>query len=439
MGPISSGDARTMNNDAQCTVEIVKEPVRLAAMRQEWNALFDASPTASAPLRFEWISEWWRIFGSSYGQGGKGLRIIAIRRGTALIGVLPLYEAVTIRGMFKQRTLRFISTGMQDFEETCAEYLDLLHAPDEAATCMKLISETLLKSSELRWHVLELSDMSAKSPLVELAQSLSGSRLKVELEDGGICYLADLAGGMDHYISSLSTKTAKKVRKTLRELQGEGVLFEVAQTPEQADEFFDQLVDLHHKRWQAEGKTGSFAPRHAEFHKSLAKHLVPQGGVGLFRLTHNGQPLALNYGHRVKTKFDGYQMGTVRQSDAVRSPGVGLYLALTSHLSDQGVLLCDHLKGFTPMKGEYTAVQHPLSRLVVTRPSLSYKAFRAADFFVRAMKKGLKKLSITKESAKGGADLPKDDAGAGESGHDAKPITSSSPTSASNQCSLRGI
>ena len=131
-----------------------QQSAQLDDLRNEWGELFDVAPTASPALRWEWVREWWRIYGPVYGERGHGLRIMTIRRGPELIGVLPLYQK-SAAGPWGARRLRFISTGEAEFEETCAEYLDLLHAPDESPACIKVISQFLDKA---RWDEVYLSE-----------------------------------------------------------------------------------------------------------------------------------------------------------------------------------------------------------------------------------------------------------------------------------------
>jgi hypothetical protein len=54
-------------------VHVVRDVGELEGLKAEWKALFEISPTASPPLRWEWIREWWRIFGPVYPEPGHGL------------------------------------------------------------------------------------------------------------------------------------------------------------------------------------------------------------------------------------------------------------------------------------------------------------------------------------------------------------------------------
>src|SRR5690349_13215588 len=109
VGEVPARDAGKVN------LFVIKTARELELLRGEWNELFETSPTAAPPLRFEWVNEWWRVYGPVYGDNSKGLRIITLRRDGKLIGVLPLYESA---GMLGLRRLRFISSGAAEFEET---------------------------------------------------------------------------------------------------------------------------------------------------------------------------------------------------------------------------------------------------------------------------------------------------------------------------------
>jgi CelD/BcsL family acetyltransferase involved in cellulose biosynthesis len=374
-------------------VEVVRDSRRLEEMRAEWQELFDCSPTASVPLRFEWVSQWWRVFGPIYGNRGRGLRLLTVRRGSRLIGVLPLYE-VANPPLMPGRRLRFISAGAAEFEETCAEYLDLLHAPGEEQTCVQLIGQTLRECKEINWDELWLSDLSEKSPLVGLAEALQGDGRLVKIEQAGGCHVSDMRGGWEAYLGRLASGTRAKARKMLRDIASvEKVKFEIAATAEQAGEFFDQLVELHHKRWAAEGKTGSFAPRHAEFHRAVSVALAARGEVMLARLSHGADPMSVVYGHRVGKRFDSYQMGNAREECVMRSPGTATFLALAAQLAKDGVEIYDHLKGFNSFKRDYAKDEHRLVHIRARRATWRSAMMQAADLAGRAMRKGRRMLA----------------------------------------------
>src|SRR4051812_16870994 len=99
----------TLNCANGLTSRVVQTEAEWDAMRPDWEALYAASPTASPPLDFAWLRNWWDVYGHVYGAGG--LRIISVWRGSQLLGVLPLYMSGRADNPLAVRCLRFISTG----------------------------------------------------------------------------------------------------------------------------------------------------------------------------------------------------------------------------------------------------------------------------------------------------------------------------------------
>ena len=182
-----------------CEAHLITTDAHLEELEREWGALFDVAPTASPPLRWEWVREWWRIYGPVYGDRGRGLRLITVRRGPDLIGVLPLYQRTT-RVPGGARQLRFISTGEAEFEETCAEYLDVLHVPGAAGECVAAVGRTLTDDRSLPWDQLELSDISVRSPLIGLRELVVARGTWSKLREPKMCYISDLTGGFEAYL-----------------------------------------------------------------------------------------------------------------------------------------------------------------------------------------------------------------------------------------------
>jgi CelD/BcsL family acetyltransferase involved in cellulose biosynthesis len=340
-----------------CDAHLISDAAHLEDLETEWGTLFEVAPTASPPLRWEWVREWWRIYGPVCGDGGRGLRLITVRRGHDLIGVLPLYQGST-SVPWEARQLRFISTGAAEFEETSTEYLDLLHAPQESGACIEVISRFL---NTLEWDELNLSDMSAQSPLLGLCGRLENWSRRVKKTPAGPCYLFDISGGFETYLGRLSHENRRQARKLLRAVEQAGMTFELAKDGETIEEYFDQMVVLHKQRWAAVGKMGSFAPRHAEFHRNMAHRLAPTGAVLLGRLALERTPFAVVYGHRVGEKVYCYQQGVVSETKVLRSPGTAAWLLLMRCMAEQGVTLFDHQTGVTTFKERFATGVHPLA------------------------------------------------------------------------------
>ncbi len=179
----------------------------------------------------------------------------------------------------------------------------------------------------------------------------------------------------------------------LRDIELEGMQFEVASDAAQINRFFDQMVELHRQRWATAGKAGSFAPHHAEFHRSLALALGAVGGTVLARLAHEGKPLAIVYGYRTREKLHCYQQGVAAESvGRVRSPGTAAWVLLMHRLAQEGVTCFDHQKGKTQFKERFCPDTQPMAALRVIRPTLRSALTIGAHFMRRAVRKSFRVL-----------------------------------------------
>ncbi|MGE5611972.1 MAG: GNAT family N-acetyltransferase [Bacillota bacterium] len=374
------------------TVEVIRDVEPWQRLRPEWDELFQASPTASPPLRFDWLWHWWRIYGPAYGNHGQGLRILTFRRQSRLIGVVPLYEMIKRSWGVPVRRLGFISTGEAEFEETCADYLDLLHLPGEREMCMEALVSALCDRRTLAWDELELFDMSGRSPLIDLHGRLRGCQTSLASSD--TCPIANIAGGLEAFLERLSANTRQQARRRLRMAQKAGAILERAMDSSEVDPYFDDLIRLHQQRWNAIGQPGVFASsRFTELHRTLARSWVPTGKAILVRLSLDGQAMAVIYGFLVGTKFDFYQSGVaIDEPSGLQSPGMVAFLMLKAHLAERGITQFDFLRGASPYKQRLATDYCPMIRLCAVRPGVRTRVFAISNFVRRLASKSRRVL-----------------------------------------------
>jgi CelD/BcsL family acetyltransferase involved in cellulose biosynthesis len=379
-------------------VRVIQDFSQLDRLEKDWNQLFEISPVASPPLHWGWVREWWRIFGEDYGEGGKGLRIVTFWRRSQLVGVLPLYEGREGDRLLNIRKLRFISTGLRQFEETTTEYLNLLYAPGEAEPCMIGFRRVINDRNLFQWDEVDLENMPEDSPLLSLAGSNDWGAFRATASAVGDCYISDLSGGFDPFLDRLSGSIRRKARKLLRDVEEAPESdFSLATTSNEINEYFDQMVHLHKQRWQESGVEGSFAPRHAEFHRSVAHRLVPEGRVVLARLRVGGEPVAVLHGYLTNHLYHCYQRGVVRKIPSLHSPGTASILLLMKHLAERGATEYDHLMGVNNFKEEHSQILRPMMRLKAIRSSWRPMLYEASRYAQRAVRHGRRRLAKATE------------------------------------------
>ena len=361
------------------TTRVIKKEVEWDAIQDDWKALYASSPYSSIPLDFDWLRGWWRIFGTLYGTGG--LRIVAVWRGSRLIGAVPLYVGRGMGGSLGTRHLRFITTGEEEHEETCPDYLNLLCLPGEEAVCADAIWNEV---GRMDWDHLEFLDLMENSPLLRGITLPHNARSFSR----GSCPIADLTGGFEAYLKRLSLKSRQQARRVLREGEA-GAHFEVADV-NQAAGSFDDLVKLHQERWTLDCQPGVFAaPRFTEFHRNLIQEWLPSGRAILARLSVAGVPVAVLYGFVNGLKFDLYQLGVRREpASLVHSPGILANLLLMRALTERGVTAYDFLRGSASYKLRLATRENQLVGVQIWRPTLRAAIHRSGQLAERVFGKG---------------------------------------------------
>lgn len=383
---------------AEPVVRIIRDLQEWQCLRSQWDELFYASPTRSAPLRFDWLQTWWRVYGPAYADP-QDLRILTVRRSDKLIGALPLYRPRRGRTGLAVRRLRFLSTGEAEIEEICPDYMDLLHLPGQEQTCLKALADVLFQGPEADWDQIELGDLSGRSPLLAWRQAAPGFRAKVIPR--GACPIADISGGLEAYLSRLSANSRQQARRLLRSADRAGAQLEVAWDESAVTRIFEDLIRLHQERWTAAGQPGCFAaPRFTDFHRTLARLWVPTGKALLARLVLQGTTQAVIYGFIVNQKFDFYQSGiTTHEQPALKSPGIVAFLKLMAHLASRGITHFDFLRGPSGYKQRLATEECPMVQLRLVRPTLRTGLHAAASMTRRALRKGSRLLRQSNGSA----------------------------------------
>ena len=364
----------------EVTTRVIRDEWAWDAIRDDWNILYASSPYSSVPLDFAWLRGWWRVYGALYGTGG--LRVVTVWRGLQLVGSVPLYVSRGVGNSLGARHLRFISTGEEEHEETCPDYLNLLCLPGEEAVCADAIWSEV---GRMDWDHLEFLDLTADSPL------LRGITLPHDARSfsRGSCPIADLTDGFEAYLKRLSLKSRQQARRALREGERAAAHLELVDAVHAAGAF-DDLVRLHQERWISDGKPGVFAAaRFTEFHRNLIQKWLPSGRAVLARLSLADVPVAVQYGFVNGRKFDAYQLGARREPGSlVHSPGILASLLLMQALTERGVTAYDFLRGSSSYKQRQATRQNQLVGVQIWRPTLRAAIHRSGQLAARVFNKG---------------------------------------------------
>jgi CelD/BcsL family acetyltransferase involved in cellulose biosynthesis len=343
-------------------ISLIDTEAGLTSLREEWRELLQDSMAASICLTWEWASVWWQVYGRSEGIP----HILCVHDGPRLVGIAPFY----IQHAFKYRVLpvrvlRFIGTGENEQDEVASEYQDIIARKGMEKSVVQLVWSYLTAKSGADQYFF--NDVLPES-LVASMWAKSGEAGCATYERlVGIRYSIELPGSWEAYLGLLDGGAAKRIPYKKRKFERAGrVELRVVDRVEDLAVAFDELVRLHNVRWTARGKPGVFSsPRFLDFHRSLARLLLPLGMLRFRFLDLDGVPVAAlyNFQHCGTEYF--YQGGFDSDRMARFSPGMLAHVYAIDDAIRTGTVRYDFMKGGTDSyKTEFGCGEHVMRDLV---------------------------------------------------------------------------
>ena len=197
-----------------------------------------------------------------------------------------------------------------------------------------------------------LAQIAADSPLVEIARADNWM-----VEPAEVCPTLILPDSFDDYVRSLGKNMREQIKRYPRRLEKQfAVEYELAQTPAQVDEFWQQLVELHGKRWRARGQTGVLAlPSRRRFHRAVCHRFLQNDWLRLWRLKCDGRPacvlLSYFWGGKYWFFIGGFEPELMRWS-----VGTCLFSRVFREAINEGASEFDFLRGAEDYKYRFGAL-----------------------------------------------------------------------------------
>jgi CelD/BcsL family acetyltransferase involved in cellulose biosynthesis len=181
-------------------VAVIGSERQFRALSGEWDTLFKGAPRATPFQSWSWLSAWWSAYGDP-----RVLRVITVRRGGQLVGVLPL---MLDRRLGRAR-LGFIGTGLSDH----LDGLVLEGMEDEVVAAWVRALRALGG-----WTVLDLHEVRPSAVVWGLYERWS---LAVAIPQS-TC-LERQASSWDELLAPMSSRARKAMRRSVRAAERSGV------------------------------------------------------------------------------------------------------------------------------------------------------------------------------------------------------------------------
>ncbi|MDP8222774.1 MAG: GNAT family N-acetyltransferase [Candidatus Lernaella stagnicola] len=290
----------------------------LQQLQEPWEALSAAGAGDALFSSYAWNATWWKHY-AELGQ----LHIVVAEDEQRVVGIMPLFLATRTFGEVeidmigerkmpvpgkgtKVRVLAYLGSG-----EICSDFLQPLVLPGREEEIVDAMLGHLKNSGG--FDVIDLCDMPAESPVApavgkSLARHFGGARRRFRY----VAPYAELMGGYDAYLQTLSKKGRFNARKKVRQLQlNHEVVHRNQNDPDTLDTDMDRFIALHLERWNADGLPGVFVnERFIGFHKEMARLGLQCGWLRLGLLEINGELVFATYAYRVGDRVYLYQQGS---------------------------------------------------------------------------------------------------------------------------------
>jgi CelD/BcsL family acetyltransferase involved in cellulose biosynthesis len=217
-----------MTVKAHLGVSVLENTREFAALEEEWEELYRHCAAATPFQSWAWLYSWWQ----HYGGEGHELRIVAVRSGELLVGILPFM----IQRRFGFKRLLFIGTGITD-------YLDLLAREGWEREVAETGVRVLRRLGP--WQVADLSDLRPEAAAWRLFGMWDGPRIwRWQVSSPVIDAIP-----WDKLLTTVSKNLRSTARRAIRRAKKDGVQYELVKA-EDVEAGARRLVALHREAWQ---------------------------------------------------------------------------------------------------------------------------------------------------------------------------------------------
>ena len=224
-------------------------------------------------MTFDWCRAWWRHYGS-----GRELRLIEVRDGDELAGVLPFF--IEKAGpLSRGRAWRSWSARTSRSRTSTRPYRRASRARRYESALRSLFEDDRCDMV----HVGPISE--ATSQLGHLRRA--GASYVRRDREAGSHTLFEMPDGFDAYLAGLSKNQRSNYRRNVNKLsKAFDFRVDVITEGPELEREYDAFVEMHQAQWRAVNKLGHYGdwPQSREFTRDLIAALAPAGRVRLIRM-----------------------------------------------------------------------------------------------------------------------------------------------------------
>jgi CelD/BcsL family acetyltransferase involved in cellulose biosynthesis len=329
-------------------ISVITSRAEFHELRQDWNALLENSDQNTIFLRWEWLYNWWTVYGGAFSR----LYIYVIKEGNELVGIAPLFlKRKNLLLPFKEAC--FLGSGSSD-------YLNFIMVRNrEEELYYALLS---FMDRDKSWDMLKLADMPSSSKGLPLMLSFyRGKRINIDREYN-VCPYIDLTSAWEDIYQLLSSKLKNTIRRKTKSIEkGHKIDFVEVSGDKISEDILREFVWLNRLRLKEKGIRAPFSdPDFLNFHKKIMK-AFDEGVVNLCFMKADDKFVAVIYYFHYDRKYYYYQSGLDPEWKDF-SPGTLLFYHCIKTAYQKGCVEFDFMRGGEEYKSSWTGTNRYNSR-----------------------------------------------------------------------------
>jgi len=296
------------------------------AVLEIWRELQQRLGSTSLMCSADWTEIWLKHY-----QDSITVRFVVGYKQEQVCGICLLSESKHHRiGPVTVRTLHLGTAGELHGESVCVEYNDILCEPRYRNEFVCELQKLIHKQGSWDQFRLDGINTEANKPWPLYENNDSGSSqvtVQSRVRESRYFDLEHCRAEGGDILSLLGKSTRSNIRRRIKKL--DEINLEWAETTEQANDIFAELIDLHQARWKKEGEPGAFASsRFTGFQKDLIARLLPQQKVVLCRMKAGTQTIGCLYLLVDKNRLLDYVSGLASFEEVPSSGLISHYLCM---------------------------------------------------------------------------------------------------------------
>ena len=293
-----------------------------------------------------------------------------------LRGILPLFRSAQAG---RDRTLTMIGGG-----DACSDYVSILADPDHARDVGKHMGQHLGKTATdpiEGWDLIDIDGVvEGDDAMAAFALGLTESGVMLRAESRMHTWFVPRADSFADQLKRYGKTQRRQMRRAAEKITEDGPLQRIiARTEQDVERLLNAVIELHQKRWEAEGRAGSYAdPEFRRFMLDAAKAFLNQDQLYLVCLQQEGKIVGgeLNFLGQDKILYSftsGYDLNA-----SELGPGRILRVDAFLQMYEQQWRGIDYLRGDETYKHRLASVSRPIMRVRAFAPALLPKLRHAA-------------------------------------------------------------